>query len=399
MIQYDYIMVRFGELSTKGKNKIDFIRVLFHNIIRALKEYPELNITMRHDHIYVHLNGVDYKPVVQRLQDVSGIQGLSLVYKLEDRKIENIKDVSLKLIEQEDGKTFKVKVKRTDKKYHLISDEITRIVAGHILRNNKKNLSVDVHNPDIMLSIEVKDEAVYIFSHTFPGAGGYPLGVGGKAMHMLSGGIDSPVAAYLLMKRGVQIECIHFASPPYTQMGVIYKLEDLLKVLNRYQERIRLHIVPFTKIQEAIYDHTPESYCITMMRRMMFRLADRLARRRNCPVISSGESVGQVASQTLQSMHVINQVTNTPIIRPCATMDKVDIINTSIKIGTYDISIRPFIDCCTIFTPKSPKTSPHLDDCLKFEEEFDYEPLLQEALANIEVKIISDEEEEKEELL
>ena len=332
MIQYDYIMVRFGELSTKGKNKIDFIRVLFHNIIRALKEYPELNITMRHDHIYVHLNGVDYKPVVQRLQDVSGIQGLSLVYKLEDRKIENIKDVSLKLIEQEDGKTFKVKVKRTDKKYHLISDEITRIVAGHILRNNKKNLSVDVHNPDIMLSIEVKDEAAYIFCHTFPGAGGYPLGVGGKAMHMLSGGIDSPVAAYLLMKRGVQIECIHFASPPYTQMGVIYKLEDLLKVLNRYQERIRLHIVPFTKIQEAIYDHTPESYCITMMRRMMFRLADRLARRRNCPVISSGESVGQVASQTLQSMHVINQVTNTPIIRPCATMDKVDIINTSIKI-------------------------------------------------------------------
>ena len=399
MIKYDYIMVRFGELSTKGKNKIDFIRVLFNNIKRALKEYPKLNITMRHDHIYVHLNDVDYEPVIQRLQEVSGIQGLSLVYKLEDRDIEKIKDVSLELINQEEGKTFKVKVKRTDKKYPMISDEITRTVAGHILRNNKNNLKVDVHKPDILLSIEVRDEAAYIFSHTYPGAGGYPLGVGGKAMHMLSGGIDSPVAAYLLMKRGVQIECIHFASPPYTQMGVIYKLEDLLKVLNRYQGRIRLHIVPFTKIQEAIYEHSPESYCITMMRRMMFRLADRLARRRNCPVISSGESVGQVASQTLQSMHVINQVTNTPIIRPCATMDKVDIINTSVKIGTYDISIRPFIDCCTIFTPKSPKTSPHLDECLKFEEEFDYEPLLQEALANIEVKIISDEEEQQEELL
>ena len=390
MITYDHIMVRFGELSTKGKNKIDFIRVLFHNCQRALKEFDKLHIYMRHDHIYVELNGADYKPVIERLQEVSGIQGLSLVHKSLDRDIENIKNMSLELIKQETGKTFKVHVKRTDKKYPLVSDQITRIVAGHILKSGL-GLTVDVHNPDIMLSIEVRDEAVYIFSHTFPGAGGYPLGVGGKAMHMLSGGIDSPVAAYLLMKRGVTIECIHFASPPYTQVGVIYKLEDLLKVLNRYQARIRLHIVPFTKIQEAIYDHVDESYCITMMRRMMFRLADRLAKMRHCPVISSGESVGQVASQTLQSMRVINDVTNMPIIRPCATMDKVDIINTSVKIGTYDISIRPYIDCCTIFTPKSPKTAPKLEDCLRFEEQFDYEPLLKEALSNIEVKFITDE--------
>lgn len=394
MITYDHIMVRFGELSTKGKNKIDFIRVLFHNCQRALKEFDKLHIYMRHDHIYVELNGADYKPVVERLQEVSGIQGLSLVHKSLDRDIENIKNMSLELIKQETGKTFKVHVKRTDKKYPLISDQITRIVAGHILKSGL-GLTVDVHNPDIMLSIEVRDEAVYIFSHTFPGAGGYPLGVGGKAMHMLSGGIDSPVAAYLLMKRGVTIECIHFASPPYTQVGVIYKLEDLLKVLNRYQAKIRLHIVPFTKIQEAIYDHVDESYCITMMRRMMFRLADRLAKMRHCPVISTGESVGQVASQTLQSMRVINDVTNMPIIRPCATMDKVDIINTSVKIGTYDISIRPYIDCCTIFTPKSPKTAPKLEDCLRFEEQFDYEPLLKEALSNIEVKFISDEEDNK----
>ena len=396
MITYDHIMVRFGELSTKGKNKIDFIRVLFHNCQRALKEFDKLHIYMRHDHIYVELNGADYKPVIERLQEVSGIQGLSLVHKSLDRDIENIKNMSLELIKQETGKTFKVHVKRTDKKYPLISDQITRIVAGHILKSGL-GLSVDVHNPDIMLSIEVRDEAVYIFSHTFPGAGGYPLGVGGKAMHMLSGGIDSPVAAYLLMKRGVTIECIHFASPPYTQVGVIYKLEDLLKVLNRYQARIRLHIVPFTKIQEAIYDHTDESYCITMMRRMMFRLADRLAKMRHCPVISTGESVGQVASQTLQSMRVINDVTNMPIIRPCATMDKVDIINTSVKIGTYDISIRPYIDCCTIFTPKSPKTAPKLEDCLRFEEQFDYEPLLKEALSNIEVKFITDEAEQQDE--
>lgn len=398
MITYDHIMVRFGELSTKGKNKIDFIRTLNKNIIRALKDFPKLDINMRHDHIYVTLNDEPYEPVIERLQDVSGIQGLSLVYKAKDRDIENIKNVSLELIKQELGKTFKVKVKRSDKNYPLISDQITRIVAGHILRNTE-GLTVDVHNPDILLSIEIREEAAYIFAHTFKGAGGYPLGVGGKAMHMLSGGIDSPVAAYLLMKRGVNIECIHFASPPYTQMGVIYKLEDLLKVLSKYQGRIRLHIVPFTKIQEAIYDNVDESYCITMMRRMMFRLADRLAKMRHCPVISSGESVGQVASQTLQSMNVINQVTNMPIIRPCATMDKTDIINTAIKIGTYDISIRPFIDCCTIFTPKSPKTAPHLEDCLKYEEKFDFEPLIKEALSNIEVKFISDEDEIKEDLL
>ena len=207
-------------------------------------------------------------------------------------------------------------------------------------------------------------------------------------MHMLSGGIDSPVAAYLLMRRGVKIECIHFASPPYTQEAVIYKLEDLLHKLNRYQPEIRLNIVPFTKIQEAIYDNAPESYCITLMRRMMYRLADRLARRRKCPVISSGESVGQVASQTLQSINVINEVTNLPVIRPCATMDKLEIIQISKKIDTYEISIRPYEDCCTIFTPKAPKTAPQLNEAKSFEEKFDFDSMIEEALNNVEVKII-----------
>ena len=392
MITYDHIMIRFGELSTKGKNKKDFIRILADNVRNALKDWPELSFETRYDHIYVGLNNLPYLPIVERLQDVSGIRGLSLVYRA-SKDLEDIKESALNLIKEEEGKTFKVKVKRGDKTYPLISDEITRIVAGHILRNSP-NLKVDVHNPDILLSIEVRNEASYIFCKTYLGAGGYPLGVGGKTMHMLSGGIDSPVAAYLMMKRGVSIECIHFASPPYTQMGVIYKLEDLLRVLNRYQNQIRLHIVPFTKIQEAIYDNAPESYCITLMRRMMFRLADALAKRRKCPVISSGESIGQVASQTLQSMHVINAVTNTPIIRPLATTDKIEIIEISKKIGTYDISIRPYEDCCTIFTPKTPKTMPHQDEVEEFEKKFDYESLIKEALANIEVKIITPNKEE-----
>lgn len=385
MISYDHIMVRFGELSTKGKNKKEFISILYFNIKHALKEFPNVTVSSRYDHIYVHLNGENEEPIIKRLQDVSGIQALSLVHKCEN-DIEVIKSASLELIKLEEGKTFKVKVKRGNKRFPMDSDQITRVVAPVILRNTE--LKVDVHNPDILLQLEVRDEGTYIFTKTISGAGGYPLGVAGKSMHMLSGGIDSPVAAYLLMKRGVTIECIHFASPPYTQEAVIYKLEDLLRKLNRYQPRIRLNIVPFTKIQEAIYDNTPDSYCITLMRRMMFRLASRLAKRRNCPVISSGESVGQVASQTLQSMNVINQVTSIPVIRPCATMDKLEIIKISEKIDTYEISIRPYEDCCTIFTPKAPKTSPHLDDVILYESKFDYESLINEALGNIEVKII-----------
>lgn len=385
MIKYDYIMVRFGELSTKGKNKKEFIATLFTNIKHALKEFDGVSMESRYDHIYIRLNECDYAPIIERLQDVSGIQGLSLVHKCES-DIEVIKEHALELIKLEKGKTFKVKAKRSDKRFPIISDDIIRAVAPVILRNT--DLTVDVHNPDILLQIEVRDEGTYIFTNSFSGAGGYPLGVGGKTMHMLSGGIDSPVAAYLMMKRGVVVECIHFASPPYTQEAVIYKLIDLLKKLNRYQPKIRLHIIPFTKIQEAIYDNAPESYYITLMRRMMYRLADKLARRRNCPVISTGESVGQVASQTLQSIHVINEVTNTPVIRPCATMDKLEIIKISQKIDTYEISIRPYEDCCTIFTPKAPKTSPQLAEAKEFEKKFDYESLIEEALNNIDVRFI-----------
>lgn len=395
-MNYDRIMVRFGELSTKGKNKKDFIRQLGDNIKHALKSYKDLQIEVRFDHIYVILNGQDYQPVLEILQDISGIHSLSLVHKCE-KDMDVIKHDALELMKLESFKTFKVTCKRSDKTFPLISDQILRQVAGEILRNII-DIKVDVHNPEKTLSIEIRYEGAYIFCQTFPGAGGYPLGIGGKTMHMLSGGIDSPVAAYLMMKRGMTIECIHFASPPYTQMGVIYKLEDLLHVLNKYQGKIRLNIVPFTKIQEAIYDHADESYCITLMRRMMYRLADRLARRRNCPVISTGESLGQVASQTLQSIHVINAVTNMPVIRPCATMDKLEIIHISEKIGTYDISIRPYEDCCTIFTPKNPKTAPDIKQVEKYESQFDWEPLIEEAVKNVEVKFLTDED-QLEELL
>lgn len=387
---YDHIMVRFGELSTKGKNKKDFIRVLANNIKNALRDFSNVSIETRFDHIYVVLNGNDPEPIIEVLQDVSGIHSLSLVYKT-DPDIENLKKVSLELIQKEEGQTFKVKAKRADKSYPIISEDIIRHVAGVILANT--SLKVDVHNPDILLSIEIRQEGAYVFCKTYPAAGGYPLGVGGKIMHMLSGGIDSPVAAYLLMRRGIKIECIHFASPPYTNVGVIEKLKDLLSKLNKYQPEIRLNIIPFTKIQEEIYRNADESYAITIMRRMMFRLADRLAHRRRCPAISSGESVGQVASQTLESMYTINEVTSLPVLRPVVTMDKVDIIKLARKIDTYDISIRPFEDCCTIFAPKSPKTKPSLEKAKEFEEKFDYESLINEALDNVEVIYVKKEDE------
>ena len=388
MINYDHIMVRFGELGTKGKNKSDFIKLLGNNIRRRLKIFPSLSVDVRYDHIYVALNGMDAEEVIPVMQEISGIQSLSLVYKCE-KDLDIISKRVLELLENTEGYTIKVKAKRGDKTFPIHSDDIVRTVAPVILKTGK--YKVDVHNPDILINIEIRDEGAYIFTKTYPGAGGYPLGVAGKGMLMLSGGIDSPVAAYLLMKRGVKIECIHFASPPYTSMNVIYKLEDLLGKLNIYQPRIRLHIIPFTKLQEAIYDNVPESYCITVMRRMMYRLAAKLAASRNCPVIATGESIGQVASQTLQSMKVINEVTSTPVIRPLATTDKLEIIKIAKKIDTYEISIRPYEDCCTIFTPHNPKTAPHLDSVEEFEKTFDYESLIRECLANVEVKYIGEE--------
>ena len=381
-MKYDYIMVRFGELSTKGKNKKEFIRVLANNIRYALLDFNGVEIISQFDHIYVKLNDNEPDKIIEVLQDISGIQGLSLVLKT-DEDLENLKKVCLELVKQEEGKTFKVHSKRANKKYPIISDQLNREIAKVVLQNTP--LKVDVHNPDILISVEIRDEGAYIFTHTYKGAGGYPLGVGGKIMHMLSGGIDSPVAAYLLMKRGIKIECIHFASPPYTNAGVIEKLKDLLGKLNKYQAEIRLNVIPFTKIQEEIYKQCDESYAITIMRRMMFRLADGLAKKRHCLAISTGESVGQVASQTLDSMNVINGVTNMPVLRPVVCYDKLDIIALAKRIDTFDISIRPFEDCCTIFAPKNPKTRPSLERVVEYEKKWDYKSQIDEALNSVEV--------------
>ncbi len=389
-MKYDHIMVRFGELSTKGKNKKDFINLLYRNIKAALREFQNIEYDKKYDHIYIKLNDEDEKEVLKILEEISGIHSLSLVYKTSD-DIENLKKAAVELIKNEEGKTFKIHAKRANKAYPIISDNLNRILAGEILKNT--SLKVDVHHPDILLSLEIRNEGAYLFTNTYKGSGGYPLGMAGKSMHLLSGGIDSPVAAYLILRRGIMIECIHFASPPYTNIGVIEKLKDLLSKLNKYQPKIRLNVIPFTKLQEEIYRNCDESYAITIMRRMMFRLASELAKRRHCLAISTGESVGQVASQTLDSLKVINDVTNIPVLRPLVVEDKENIIKLARRIDTFDISIRPYEDCCTIFAPRRPKTKPDLDKCLEFEKKFDYEQLIKDALDNVEVLYIEDKEE------
>lgn len=390
-MKYDHIMVRFGELSTKGKNKKDFIFRLGDNIRNALKEYKSLTYQVRMDHIYIKLNDENPEPVIERLKDVSGIYSFSLVIKT-DTDIENLKNVVLDLLLKENKKTFKMRAKRADKLYPIISDDINRIIAGHVLKNSE--YKVDVHNPDVLVSITIRNDAAYIYTSDILGAGGYPLGVGGKALMMMSGGIDSPVASYLLMKRGVAIECVHFAAPPYTNAAVIDKIKDLCKELNRYQAKIKVHVVPFTKLQEDIYKYSNESYAITIMRRMMYRISERLAKKYKCLALANGESIGQVASQTLVSMDVINAVTNMPVIRPLAIFDKTDIIKISKKINTYDISIRPYEDCCTIFAPKNPKTMPKLEEVEAFEEKWDYESEINDCISNVETIVVTSENED-----
>ncbi|MDY2913574.1 MAG: tRNA uracil 4-sulfurtransferase ThiI [Candidatus Enteromonas sp.] len=379
-MKYDSLLIHYGELSTKGNNRSSFIDRLTHNIRVALSSFPTLEVKGNHDFCAVYLHQENHEAVVARLQEISGIQKISLVAQV-GRSVEEIAKAALELLQNEEGTTFKIDVKRVDKSYPLDSYSLACQVADYLLDHS--SLQVDLHHYDILLRITVREKGVYLSCHEFLGLGGYPLGMNGKAGLLLSGGIDSPVAAYSLLRRGILVEGIHFASPPYTSERVIDKLTDLLGALTAYQPSFRLHIVPFTKIQEAIYEHVPEPYCITIMRRMMLRLAERVAKTKGCLALATGESIGQVASQTLDSLYVINEVTNYPILRPLATSDKLSIINTAKRIGTYEISIRPFEDCCTIFKPKKPKTKPKLDDCLYYESKWDYASQIEEAVQNI----------------
>ncbi len=384
---YDRILVKYGELTIKGKNKYSFIQQTIKTIKEKCKNFSKLEYISHYERFYILLNGENHEEVIKALNLVFGLHAYSLAAKC-DSNLDDIKALALKVTQEEITKitTFKVETKRADKLFPLTSLEVSRDVASYVLKNTP-NLVVDVKKPEVKLQIEIRTEGTYISTKEISGLGGLPVGMDGKGMLMLSGGIDSPVAGFLIQKRGVAIDVIHYASPPYTSNQAKQKVIDLTEKLAHYapSNMIKIHNVPFTKLQKAIYENCPKNYNITIMRRMMYRIAEKIAIKNKVLVLVNGENVGQVASQTLQSMYVINEVTSMPIIRPVATMDKLEIISIAKKIDTYDISIRPYEDCCTIFVPENPVTKPELNKCVEYEASFDYESLIMECLENIEL--------------
>lgn len=332
--------------------------------------------------MYIEVFDNSFLEVVSKLQKVFGIHGIVICHKVHNNK-EEIFSKALELLKNENFQTFKVVTKRADKDFPISSMEFSSKLGGYLLKNF--SASVDVHHPDVTLYVEIRKEGTFLYTNEIPGIGGYPVGVQGKGLLMLSGGIDSPVSGYLALKRGIRVECLYFESPPHTSVEAKNKVRELARILNQYSGTIRLHVVPFTALQEAIYKFCPDTYMITIMRRMMYRIASLYAKKNNFKVLINGESIGQVASQTLTSMSVINEVTNMPVIRPVACFDKLEIIDLAKKIGTYDTSILPYEDCCTIFLPKHPVIHPDLKVVKKAEEGFDFDSLVRDCVDHIEV--------------
>ena len=405
-MKYTEIMVRYGELSTKGKNRKDFIGRLAGNVTKVLREFPQVEIHPRHDRMHIVLNDAPFEEVDQRLKKVFGIQTYSPTIKVE-KTLAEIEKTALVLMKEtfKKGMTFKVNTKRSDHQFLYDTNELNKMV-GDYLFSHMDDLKVEMKHPDIVLRIEVRKDAVYISNQLLHGAGGMPVGTGGRAIMMLSGGIDSPVASYLALKRGVDIDMVHFYSPPYTTEKALNKAKELTGILANYAGKINFIAVPFAEIQETIKEKIPEGYLMTVQRRFMLQLADKIRAKRRGLAIFNGESVGQVASQTLESMAAINDVTTTPVVRPVATMDKTEIIKLAEEIETFDLSIQPFEDCCTIFAPPRPKTKPKIEKAREFENRLDVDGLIERALAGIQVtsiypndKFLADKAEEDASLL
>ena len=381
------ILIKYGELTTKKANRKFFINTLDRNIKSILKD-DNVEITKDRVRMYIKTNN-NLDEIVLKLKKVFGIHGIVVCHRV-DNNIENIKNEILNILSDKNFKTFKISAKRADKSFPIHTMELNDLFGSFVLKNVE--CTVDVHNPDIIVNIEIRPEGTFIYTSELKGVGGYPVGIQGKGLLMLSGGIDSPVAGYLALKRGVDIECLYFESPPHTSIEAKNKVFKLASILNEYSGNVKVHVVPFTKIQEEIYKNVKDSYIITIMRRMMYRIASEYCKRKNFKIIVNGESIGQVASQTLDSMIVINNVTNLPVIRPVACLDKLEIIEIAKKINTYETSILPYEDCCTIFLPKHPVINPSLEKCLIYENNFNYEELIEDAINNIEVvtKFIDD---------
>lgn len=383
------IIIKYGELSTKKDNINFFLNTLKKNILLKLKKY---NIDIKFDRgrmFIIPENNFD--KIVSELKLIFGIHEINIAYELESIDIDEIGNNILELIKDKEFNTFKVVTKRSNKSISKTSMEISAYLGGIILKNKK--VTVDIHNPELIINIELRLNKSYIYFEKEIGLGGYPVSSLGKGLLMLSGGIDSPVSGYLTIKRGVKLEAIYFESPPHTSVDAKNKVLALAKILSKYNnEEVKIHVINFTEIQESIYKNIPHDYLITIMRRMMYRISSIIASRENCKVLVNGESIGQVASQTLTSMSVINEVIKTPVIRPVACFDKNEIINISKNIGTYETSILPYEDCCTIFVPDHPVINPLKEKCVEYEELIPYNDLIYNAIKNHEViKVLNEE--------
>jgi len=387
----DLILLRYGELSLKGRNRYKFEQALLDHVRRMLKPHPRAEIRQTNGRVLIELNGEPYEAVRERLGRGFGLSSFSPVMRA-DLDLESIRRTALEAVRSMDPapRTFKVQVRRPNKSFPYDSPRLNHLVASYILPRCPE-LKVDVHHPDAVLQIEVRDDEAYVFSQVVRGLGGFPLGSSGKAMLMLSGGIDSPVAGWMAMRRGVLLEAVHFHSFPYTSERAKQKVIDLCGRLAEYSGEIRLHLVHFADIQTRLLKEANENLLITLMRRAMMRITERLALKHKALGIVTGENLGQVASQTLPSLHAIGSVTTLPIIRPLITMDKEEIIRVAEQIGTYEISILPYEDCCTLFVPKHPSTNPNLHVILQLEERMSWlEEYLAEAVERTETMVIAD---------
>ena len=390
------ILIKYGELSTKKANRNFFINTLYNNLLSKLKGY-DVKIHKDRARMYIELNESDLEDIESIVSKIFGIHTYHVAY-IVDVDDKAIQDKLLEVISLEKFTTFKMDVKRSNKNFPIHSQDYNRVLAGLLLKNID-GIKVDVHDPELYIKVEIRDKETFIYYKSYEGSGGYPVGTQPRGLLMLSGGIDSPVAGYLAMKRGMKLDAVYFEAMPHTSIEARNKVISLSRKLAEYTDSINLHVVNFTPIQEEIYKNVREDYVITIMRRMMYRIMERLVKKYKGYVIVNGESIGQVASQTLTSMSVINNVTNVPVIRPLACFDKLEIMEISRKIDTYDISIIPYEDCCTVFVPRHPVINPRLDVCINEEEKFNYEEMIDKCIEDINTIVVKDKEEEFSDLL
>lgn len=388
----DVVIVRLGELTLKGRNRHRFEKRVLQQLEPLQKNYPHIRLTLEFGRIHIELNGAPYDAATECLDRVFGLASYSPALRMEP-ELAVIQAHALQVMQEleapvGESRSFKVVVKRSNKQFPHDSMELLQIVGAHVLRNTER-WQVDVHHPEVSLWVDIRDKDAFVFTEIVKGTGGFPLGTNGKGLLMLSGGIDSPVAGWLAMRMGLELEAVHFHSFPYTSERARRKVEDLARHLSRFSGPMKVHMVPFTDIQVKLKQEGRENLLVICMKRAMLRIAEGLAEQRKAGAIITGESLGQVASQTLSSLDVIGRAASMPVLRPLITMDKAEIVKVAHQIGTFETSILPYEDCCTIFLPKSPSTNPGLRTVLKVESCIkELDTLVEQALANTETVVV-----------